>query len=68
MLNAVSVAFDFELPLKLHRRHARRLRRHQIRRPKPCRKRRVRVLHHGSGGERGIFPAGWATKNNRGAG
>ena len=57
-----------ELPLELRRRYAWRLRRHQVRRPKPYRKRRARVLHHGSGGERGVFPAGRATKNDRGTG
>ena len=57
-----------ELPLKLRRGDARRLRGHQVRRPKPCGKRRPRVLHHSPGGKEGVFPASRATKNGLRAG
>ena len=59
------VACKAELPLELCCRHARRLRRHKIGTPKPCRKRRARILHHGSGGKVGVFPAGGATTTER---
>jgi hypothetical protein len=56
-----------ELALKLCGGNARRLRRHQIRCPKPSRERGARVLHRGPGGKGNIAPASAAPHDYAGA-
>lgn len=59
------VAPQPKLPLKLHRRLARRLCRHKVRAPEPRRQRRVTALHDCTSHERIISLAGTATQDDR---
>ena len=54
-----------QLSLKLHCRHARRLRRHQVSSPEPCGQRRMALLHDGASRKRDIGMAGAAPQYDR---
>jgi hypothetical protein len=57
------VAGQAELPLELHRRHARRLTGNQTGSPKPRAERRMAALHHRANQEAGLAAARAALKN-----
>src|SRR4051794_35351073 len=59
------VTTDAKLPLELERRHARRLRRHQVGGPEPDVERQPRRVEDGSRGERGLFQALATTEDPR---
>lgn len=59
------VALDAELALELEGRLSRRLRRHEVRAPKPYRQRRVAGLHGGARSERNVGLTRAAPQNDR---